>query len=253
MRLYDVVLDCSDNFATRYAINDACHFESRPDVYGSIFRFDGQVSVFGAGGPCYRCLYPEPPPLESRPTCAEGGVLGALAGIVGSWQASEVLKALLHIGEPLAGRLMLVDSLGGQRARACASSAIRSARSAENDRRFARWSFARTRTRSAPPASRRSRRATSTKRCATPCCWTCASRTKRFSARSTARSAIPASQLEARLSELDTAARYVVACRVGAKSLWAAQRLRDAGFARLSHLRGGLLAYAARHEEFAFF
>ena len=110
--LYDVVLDCTDRFRSRYLINDACFFEKRPDVYGSIFRFDGQVSVFRApGGPCYRCLYPEPPPVESRPTCAEGGVLGALAGIVGAWQASEALKLLLGIGEPLAGRLLLIDAL----------------------------------------------------------------------------------------------------------------------------------------------
>ncbi len=110
--LYDVVLDCTDRFPTRYLINDACFLEGRADVYGSIFRFDGQVSVFGApGGPCYRCLYPEAPPPESTPTCAEGGVLGALAGIVGAWQASEALKMLLGIGDPLIGRLSSLDSL----------------------------------------------------------------------------------------------------------------------------------------------
>ena len=97
VRLYDVVLDCTDRFPTRYLINDACVLEGKPDVYASIFRFDGQVSVFGArGGPCYRCLYPEPPPDGSVPTCAEGGVLGALAGIVGAWQANETLKVLLE-------------------------------------------------------------------------------------------------------------------------------------------------------------
>ena len=120
VRLYDVVLDCTDRFPTRYLINDACFLEKRADVYGSIFRFDGQVSVFGApAGPCYRCLYPEPPPVESRPTCAEGGVLGALAGMVGAWQASEAFKLLLGIGESLVGRLLLIDTL----ARACAKSA----------------------------------------------------------------------------------------------------------------------------------
>lgn len=108
VRLYDAVLDCTDNFPTRYLVNDACYLERRADVYGSIFRFDGQVSVFrGGDGPCYRCLFPTPPPVESRPTCAEGGVLGALAGIVGSWQASEALKILLGVGEPLLGRLLL--------------------------------------------------------------------------------------------------------------------------------------------------
>ncbi|MBV8147930.1 MAG: HesA/MoeB/ThiF family protein, partial [Candidatus Eremiobacteraeota bacterium] len=115
VRLYDVVLDCTDRFRSRYLINDACLLERKRDVYGSIFRFDGQVSVFGiAQSGCYRCLYPEPPPPGSVPTCAEGGVLGALAGIVGAWQASEALKLLLDIGEPLAGRLMLIDSFQGR-------------------------------------------------------------------------------------------------------------------------------------------
>ena len=112
VRLYDVVLDCTDRFSARYLINDACVLESKPDVYGSIFRFDGQISVFGtAGGPCYRCLFPHPPPPESRPTCAEGGVLGVLAGLVGAWQANEALKLLLGIGEPPVGRLILFDAL----------------------------------------------------------------------------------------------------------------------------------------------
>src|SRR5471032_2596782 len=112
VRLYDVVIDGTDTFESRYLINDACVLEGKPDVYGSIFRFDGQVSVFGApGGPCYRCLYPEPPPPELVPNCAEGGVLGVLAGIIGTWQASEALKLVLGIGTPLVGRLMLVDAL----------------------------------------------------------------------------------------------------------------------------------------------
>ncbi len=115
VRLYDVVLDCTDRFPSRYLINDACFLEKRADIYGSIFRFDGQVSVFRApSGPCYRCLYPEPPPQESRPTCAEGGVLGALAGIVGTWQANEALKLLLGIGDVLAGRLLLIDTLSAR-------------------------------------------------------------------------------------------------------------------------------------------
>ena len=97
VRMYDVVVDCTDRFPTRYLINDACVLEKKPDVYGSIFRFDGQVSVFGLDdGPCYRCLYPEAPPEGTVPTCAEGGVLGALAGIVGAWQASETLKIVLR-------------------------------------------------------------------------------------------------------------------------------------------------------------
>ncbi len=109
---YDLVLDGSDSFATRYVVNDACGLEDRPLVYGSIFRFEGQVAVFHAGrGPCYRCLFPEPPPAGEMPNCAEGGVLGVLPGIVGTLQATEALKLLLGIGESLLGRLLLVDAL----------------------------------------------------------------------------------------------------------------------------------------------
>jgi sulfur-carrier protein adenylyltransferase/sulfurtransferase len=253
VRLYDVALDCTDRFPTRYLINDACVLERRADVYGSIFRFDGQVSVFGArGGPCYRCLYPEAPPAESTPTCAEGGVLGALAGIVGAWQAGEALKLLLGAGEPLIGRLLLVDSLFARVREvrfecdpACALCGENAAIVSTEARLYEE-----------PPA---------------------ASDVPEIGAEGlddALRGAIlldvrepheavlgsiggavciPASELEARMSELDSAARYVVACRVGAKSLWAVRRLREAGFTRLAHLRGGLLGYAARHAEFEFF
>lgn len=109
---YDVVVDGTDNFPTRYLVHDACYFAGRPYVYGSIFRFEGQASVFARGrGPCYRCLFPEPPPPGSVPSCAEAGVLGVLPGIIGSIQANEALKLLLGIGEPLVGRLLLFDAL----------------------------------------------------------------------------------------------------------------------------------------------
>jgi adenylyltransferase/sulfurtransferase len=109
---YDVVADGTDNFPTRYLVNDASVLSSIPNVYASIFRFEGQVSVFGAsGGPCYRCVYPEPPPPGLIPSCAEGGVLGVLPGIVGSVQASEVIKVLLGVGDSLVGRLLLIDVL----------------------------------------------------------------------------------------------------------------------------------------------
>jgi adenylyltransferase/sulfurtransferase len=249
--LYDVVLDCSDRFPTRYLVNDACILEGKPDVYASIFRFDGQVGVFTRDAPCYRCLYPEPPPAGSVPTCAEGGVLGVLAGIVGAWQASEALKLLLRIGKPLIGRLMLVDALDGntrevrfdrdpQCALCGAGATIRQAREmqygeqeardveeiepSELDETLREWALLDVREPHEivlgviPGAIH-----------------------------------VPASELEARLHELDSARRYVVACRVGAKSRWAVQRLRDAGFSRVRHLRGGLLAYAVEHEDFAFF
>src|SRR5512146_1767421 len=112
MRDYDVVVDGTDNFATRYLTNDACVMLGKPNVYGSIFRFEGQASVFALpDGPCYRCLFPDPPPPGMVPSCAEGGVLGVLPGIVGTIQATEALKLLLGVGETLSGRLLLIDAL----------------------------------------------------------------------------------------------------------------------------------------------
>jgi len=109
---YDIVADGTDNFPTRYLVNDACVLLGKPNVYGSIFRFEGQASVFATkDGPCYRCLYPEPPPPGLVPSCAEGGVLGILPGLVGVMQATEVIKLILGKGEPLIGRLLLIDSL----------------------------------------------------------------------------------------------------------------------------------------------
>jgi adenylyltransferase/sulfurtransferase len=110
---YDIVVDGTDNFPTRYLVNDACVLLGKPNVYGSIFRFEGQITVFGyPGGPCYRCLYPEPPPPGLVPSCAEGGVLGVLPGIVGTIQAAETLKLIIGKGDHLVGRLLLFDALG---------------------------------------------------------------------------------------------------------------------------------------------
>jgi molybdopterin/thiamine biosynthesis adenylyltransferase/rhodanese-related sulfurtransferase len=251
VRAYDIVADCTDTFGARYLINDACWFEGKPDVYASIFRFEGQVSVFRADGPCYRCLFSEPPPEGSVPSCAEGGVLGVLAGMVGTWQANEVLKLVLGIGKPLVGRVALIDALDG-RARevafapdlACAlhgpaatitelAEAARVAPEplgvpelaadeldaylgAHPDARVLDVREPHEAILEAPPQSVH----------------------------------IPATVLEARLHELDSAREYIVACRVGVKSHWAVGRLRDAGFRRLQHLGGGLLAYAAENEAF---
>jgi adenylyltransferase/sulfurtransferase len=109
---YDVILDGTDNFPTRYLVNDACVLSGKPNAYGSIFRFEGQASVFATkDGPCYRCLYPEPPPPGLVPSCAEGGVLGVLPGIIGVIQATEAIKVMLGIGEPLIGRFLIYDAL----------------------------------------------------------------------------------------------------------------------------------------------
>jgi sulfur-carrier protein adenylyltransferase/sulfurtransferase len=253
VRLYDVVLDCTDRFSTRYLVNDACWLERKPDVYGSIFRFDGQVSVFGvAGAPCYRCLYPQPPPPGSIPTCAEGGVLGALAGIVGAWQASEALKILLDIGEPLTGRLMLIDSFGARTREVrfdpdpscilCGAAAVVHEVAAISDE--VETSHNSVIEIGASELDDALQNATLLD-----------VREPHEAVLGSLEAAIciPATQLEARMHELDSATCYVVACRIGAKSSWAIERLRDAGFARLVHLRGGLLAYAARHAEFEFF
>jgi molybdopterin/thiamine biosynthesis adenylyltransferase/rhodanese-related sulfurtransferase len=256
VRVYDVVVDGTDTFSTRYLINDACVLEGKPDVYGSIFRFDGQVSIFGiSGSPCYRCLYPEPPPPETVPTCAEGGVLGVLPGIVGTWQANVTLKLILHIGTPLVGRLAVIDALSGKmrefridRDPSCAlcgdAPTIRDVEPNQTqigarprdeaelepeqlDEFFATHPRARILDVREPHEAVLG---------------------------SPERSiAIPASRLEARMHELDTADEYVVACRVGTRSLWAAQRLRESGFGRIWHLHGGLLALAAKDESFEFF
>ena len=110
---FDIIADGTDNFPTRYLVNDACVLTGKPNIYGSIFRFEGQASVFATKkGPCYRCLYPAPPPPGLVPSCAEGGVLGILPGLVGVIQATEVIKLILGKGEPLIGRLLLIDALG---------------------------------------------------------------------------------------------------------------------------------------------
>lgn len=250
VRLYDVVVDCTDRFETRYLINDACALEGKPDVYGSIFRFDGQVSVFERPGPCYRCLFPQAPPAGTVPTCAEGGVLGVLAGIVGTLQANEALKLILGIGDSLAGRLLLVDALGAhmrevtiERDAACALCGDSPSIHSLTEEAQAQEPSG---VEEIPAAQLDSVLADALL----------------LDVREPHEAAlglvdgslhIPASQLPARLHELDSAKRYVVACRVGQKSLWAARLLHDAGFRHVVHLQDGLLAYAAQHDEFAFF
>lgn len=109
---YDILVDCTDNFPTRYLINDLCVKTQRPDVYGAIYRFEGQVSVFDARfGPCYRCVFPDPPPPELAPSCSDAGVFGVLPGVIGTLQATEVIKLALNIGQPLYGKILIYDAL----------------------------------------------------------------------------------------------------------------------------------------------
>jgi len=251
VRLYDVVVDGTDTFGSRYLINDACVLEGKPDVYGSIFRFDGQVSVFGMrGGPCYRCLYPQPPPEHLVPSCAEGGVLGALAGMIGTWQAAEALKLVLGIGMPLVGRLLLVDALDARvrEVRIARDPACALCGDAPSIRDLGDVP--------APPPAPRGVAELAPAQLdailADPDARLLDVRDphERILGALPDAIEIPAGQLESRLHELDSARTYVVACRVGTKSRWAAERLRDAGFAKLYHLTGGLLAYAAADPTF---
>lgn len=251
VRLYDLVVDCTDRFETRYLINDACWLEDKPDVYASIFRFDGQVSVFARGrGPCYRCVFPQAPPAGSVPTCAEGGVLGVLAGMVGTFQANEALKLVLNIGEPLLGRMLLIDALGArvreieiERDANCALCgdvpSIVEARLTQEE--------------SEPAGVDEIEGDALDEALASATLLDLREPHEAVLGVPSGAIHIPASQLAARMHELDSANRYVVACRVGQKSLWGARLLRDAGFRRILHLRGGLLAYAARHMDFEFF
>jgi adenylyltransferase/sulfurtransferase len=251
--LADVVVDASDGFDTRYLINDACVLEGKPDVSGSIFRFDGQVSIFATdGGPCYRCLYPEAPPEHLVPSCAEGGVLGVLAGIVGALQATETLKLILGIGETLVGRLLLVDALDAR---------MREVRIAR-DPRCPLDGDAPTITsvgvsvHGEPPLRtipELDLDGLDTALAAGATILDVREAHERVLGEVPGAIAIPASLLEARLHELDTARTYVVACRVGRTSRWAAQRLKEAGFGKVYHLRDGLLALAARDDAFDLF
>jgi adenylyltransferase/sulfurtransferase len=253
VRLVDVVVDGSDTFSTRYLVNDACVLEGKPDVHGAIFRFDGQLSVFAApGGPCYRCLYPEPPPEDLVPSCSEGGVLGVLAGMVGTFQANEAIKLILGIGTPLIGRLMLIDALDGR------VRDVRIARDPECPLCGASPSIV-----DVGSVPDRAARPTTVPEldldgfdaalAAGALLLDVRDPHERALGEVPGALAIPATMLEARMHELDTAKTYVVACRVGTKSRWAAQRLKEAGFGRVYHLRDGLLALAARDAAFDLF
>ncbi|MGP6159973.1 MAG: molybdopterin-synthase adenylyltransferase MoeB [Vulcanimicrobiaceae bacterium] len=254
VRLYDVVVDATDTFGARYLINDACRLEGKPDVYGSIFRFDGQVSVFAPGGPCYRCVFPEPPPEGTVPSCAEGGVLGVLAGIVGTWQANEALKLILGVGRTLAGRLLLIDAFDARmRELALVVDPDCPLHGAEPTIHDVTETAPAARPASLVPELEPEELDAFLER--TPGAQLLDVREPHeivLGVRSDALH-VPASALEGRLHELDSAKTYVVACRVGAKSRWAVQRLHDAGFRRLHHLRGGLLAYGVLDPAFEVF
>lgn len=255
VRAHDVVVDGTDNFQTRYLVNDACALAGKPNVYGSIFRMEGQASVFHAAqGPCYRCLYPEPPPPGLVPSCAEGGVLGVLPGIIGCIQAAETVKLILGQGEPLIGRLLLFDALrmrfremklrkdpncplcgenptlqelvdyeafcgldAGVAQRMAVTAGALEVSPADLDRLREAGTVALLDVREPPE-------------------W-------RICDLDGARH-IPLGDLPRRMHELDTAAEIVAYCHHGVRSLQAVLFLRQHGFAKVKSLRGGLEAWA---------
>lgn len=247
---YDVIADGTDNFPTRYLVNDACVLAGKPNVYGSIFQFEGQVAVFATkDGPCYRCLFREPPPPGAVPSCAEGGVLGVLPGIVGSLQALEVLKLILGIGEPLIGRWQLFDGL-----------------------KF-RWREMRIHKDPACPVCGDHRTITELIDYEEFCGVEEKPAVPEISARELAQRVdrgdpitiidvreqheweianlgaygarlIPLGELPERLAELDVGGDVVVHCKSGTRSAKALQQLRAAGLTRVWNLQGGIVAWS---------
>lgn len=253
---YDILIDGTDNFPTRYLVNDVCVLLGKPNVYGSIFRFEGQVSVFWAKhGPCYRCLFPAPPPPGLVPSCAEGGVLGVLPGTVGTLQASEAIKLILGIGEPLIGRLLLYDAL---------SMTMEEVKLRKNPdcvicgphptvtqlidyEQFcgmpAHDQGAVQTTSSVPELTVQELKAMLDAHrplhiidVREPHEWQIV--------RLEQAKLIPLGDLQAHLSELDSTADHVVLCRSGARSAKAVELLLASGIKRVKNLRGGILAWA---------
>jgi sulfur-carrier protein adenylyltransferase/sulfurtransferase len=253
---YDIIADGTDNFPTRYLVNDASVLTGKPNVYASIFRFEGQVSVFGASdGPCYRCLFPEPPPPGLVPSCAEGGVLGVLPGIVGSLQALEVIKLILGIGDPLVGRLAMFDALdlslrevSIRRDPGCAVCGLNPTVTAPIDyEQFCgiRGEEGEVDATGVPilsvddfDARRRGGEA-----------FTLLDVREAHEAdivQIPGALTFPLSELPARMHELDSTVTYTLSCHHGTRSVQAYHALRNAGFGRLQVLAGGVDAWAVR-------
>lgn len=248
VRAADVVLDGTDNFATRYLVNDACVLRGLPNVYGSIFRFDGQASVFAAPhGPCYRCLYREPPPEGLVPSCAEGGVLGVLPGLVGTIQATEAIKLLTGAGTTLIGRLLLVDALHWRQRTVRVAPDPRCPACGTREIRDLADSVAACATGPAidavlaplpeiEPATLHARRAAGHDilllDVREPHEWAIA--------RIEGARLIPLASLDSRLGELSRDREIVVHCKGGGRSAQAVRRLRAAGFRKVANLAGGI-------------
>lgn len=254
VRRFDLVVDGTDNFATRYLVNDACVLTGRPNVYGSVFRFDGQVTVLAArGGPCYRCLYPEPPPPGLVPSCAEGGVLGVLPGLVGLMQATEAVKLILGRGEPLVGRLLLVDALAMRfreltvrQSPDCPVCGPHATITALQDYE----AFCGVRgEESSPRVEVPEIQVEELKRrfdAGEDVLLVDVREPHEYPICNLGGVLIPLSDLPRRMNELDSSREMVVHCRGGVRSAKAVAFLRQAGFAKAKSLAGGLLAWAER-------
>jgi adenylyltransferase/sulfurtransferase len=255
LRPYDLVVDGTDNFPTRYLVNDACVLLGKPYVYGSILRFEGQVSIFGAPeGPCYRCLFREPPPPGLVPSCSEGGVLGVLPGIIGSLQALETIKWIVGVGSSLVGRLLLFDALTLRwrelklrKNPDCPACGERPTVTHLIDyEEFCGMKPQATRQESrVPEITPTELKARLDRGDALEIIdvreafeWEIANLGP-YGARQ-----IPMNQIAERMGELDRDAEIVLQCRSGARSERVLRQLREAGFQRLLNLKGGILAWA---------
>ncbi|HEX5474201.1 MAG TPA: molybdopterin-synthase adenylyltransferase MoeB [Vicinamibacterales bacterium] len=255
---WDVVVDGTDNFAARYLVNDACVLLGKPNAWGSIFRFEGQASVFAApGGPCYRCLHPEPPPPGLVPSCAEGGVLGVLPGVIGTIQATEAIKLVAGIGEPLIGRFLIYDALRMRfrelklpRDPDCpicgTHPRIRELREYEG--------YCTTTPARGPGAGADQGEAAMTVEeleasvagGTVPVLLDVREPVEAAICRLPASILIPLGELPRRLDELDPSVPMVVYCKSGGRSARAAALLRERGFANVRNLTGGILAWIDR-------
>ncbi|MBI3939257.1 MAG: molybdopterin-synthase adenylyltransferase MoeB [Acidobacteria bacterium] len=251
-RRYDIVVDGTDNFPTRYLVNDACVLAGKPNVYGSIFRFEGQASIFAAaGGPCYRCLYPEPPPPGLVPSCAEGGVLGILPGIIGTIQATETIKLILGTGQPLVGRLLLFDALQMKfrelklrKQTECPACGTRSIQSLIDYEQFCGV----TPGQEVPGASQWETTPVELKERldrGDPIFILDVREPHEYQiCRLPGSHLIPLGEIPKRLSELNSADDIVVHCKMGGRSAKAVDFLRQAGFKKLKNLKGGIDVWA---------
>ena len=250
---YDIVVDGTDNFPTRYLVNDACVLTGKPNVYGSIFRFEGQASIFAASdGPCYRCLYPEPPPPGLVPSCAEGGVLGILPGLIGLVQATEVIKLILEKGNTLVGRLLLFDALGMKfrelklkkdpECPVCGENATIKALIDYEEFCGIGPEVEESPTGIDEVTAKELKQELD--QGLDPYILDVRNPVEYEISRIEGSHLIPLDQLLNRLNELDSARDIVAHCRSGARSAKAIEMLQEAGFRKLRNLKGGVLAWA---------